>query len=143
MKSIISWLLCFILLAACKNSPKKDTVTITSDDGKTTTTVDMSGVTSAMEDMQEKVEKLQKLPALTTDQLKGFLPEELGGMKRTKFSANSMMGYGTAEATYSGDDGKRVELEIFDCAGPAGAGFGCEGRRSHQGFMRLCRFPSE
>lgn len=109
-------------LAACNNNRPKG-VTVTSEDGKTKTTVDVSQAAGAADEMQKKIEELKKLTPLTTDQLKAMLPEELMGMKRSNFSANSMMGFATAEATYKNEgDDKRIELSIFDCAGEAGAG---------------------
>jgi hypothetical protein len=123
MKRSALFLLAALFLFACKNGSKKNTVTVTSDDGKTTATVDLTDAASKVEDWKKKMEEMQKLPALSTDQLKAMLPEELAGMKRTRFSANSMMGFGNAEATYRGDDDKEIKLNIIDCAGVAGAGY--------------------
>ncbi len=98
-------------------------MTVTSEDGKSKVSVDVNSAAAASDDMQKKMEELKKLTPLTTDQLKAMLPEEIMGMKRSNFSANSMMGYANAEATYKNEnDDKRIELNIFDCAGEAGAG---------------------
>jgi hypothetical protein len=116
----------FILIAvicfSC-NSNKSKGVTVTSEDGKDKVTVDVSQVAAASDDMQKKMEELKKLTPLSTDQLKAMLPEELMGMKRSNFSANSMMGFGSAEATYKNEgEEKEIKLTILDCAGEAGAG---------------------
>jgi hypothetical protein len=75
------------------------------------------------DDMQKKMEELKKLTPLTTDQLKTLLPEQLMGLKRTSFNANSMMGFASAEARYKNEnEDKEIELNILDCAGEAGAG---------------------
>jgi len=85
--------------------------------------VDVNSAAATGDEMQKKMEELKKLTPLTTDQLKALLPEELMGMKRSSFNANSMMGYANAEATYKNEnDDKNIELNIFDCAGEAGAG---------------------
>ena len=73
--------------------------------------------------MQSALEKMKKLPALSTEQLKAMLPAELMGMKRASFSANSMLGYGIGEARYKSDDGKEIKVVIYDCVGEAGAGW--------------------
>jgi len=98
-------------------------MTITSEDGKSKVSVDATSAAAVSDDMQKKMEELKKLTPLTTDQLKALLPEEIMGMKRSNFSANSMMGYASAEATYRNEsDDKQIELNILDCAGEAGSG---------------------
>jgi len=105
------------LLAACSNNKTKDATKETDTETSGTNTS-----TNPAEDMAKVMEEMKKIPALSTDQIKALLPEELMGMKRSSFSANSMMGYGTGEATYKSEDGKEIKLTIFDCAGPAGVG---------------------
>jgi hypothetical protein len=122
MKSVI---LCLVIMAgsiaACKNRSK--TMTITSEDGKSKVSVDVNSAAAVSDDMQKKVEELKKLTPLTTDQLKTMLPEQVMGMKRSSFNANSAMGFASAEARYKNEnDDKEIELSIFDCAGEAGAG---------------------
>jgi len=123
MKPVILCLLFAAMsIVACKNNRSK-TMTITSEDGKSKVSVNATSVTAATDEMQKKMEELKKLAPLTTDQLKAMLPEEIMGMKRSNFSANSMMGYASAEARYKNEnDDKEIELNIFDCAGEAGAG---------------------
>ena len=110
------------MLIACNNNKKPGEITVTSEDGKTTATVDASNTAQAADAMQKKVEELQKLSAYTLDQMKAFLPEELAGAKRSKFSANSAMGAAYAEGSYPINDSTEIELKLFDCAGQAGAG---------------------
>src|SRR5690554_377780 len=56
--------------------------------------------------------------------MKAVLPESLAGMKRTRFSGGDapMMALVTAQATYSDDQNRSVELSIMDGAGEAGSG---------------------
>jgi len=109
------------LLTACNNN-KKPGITVTSEDGKSTTTIQPNDIAKVSEDFQKKTEELQKLSPYTIDQMKGLLPDELAGAKRSKFSANSAMGAAYAEGEYPINDSTEVELKIFDCACQAGAG---------------------
>jgi hypothetical protein len=107
-----------LLFAACK--PK---TTFTSEDGDTKVTMDLSEAQDAADDMNKKIEELKKLPPLTVEQIKGMLPEELLGMKRSNYSATAMMGFATGEATYTKDDTTNIRVTIWDCAGEAGSSF--------------------
>jgi len=119
---ILSLVVAILTIVACKNNKSK-TMTITSDDGKSKVSVDVNSAAAVSDDMQKKMEELKKLTPLTTDQLKTMLPEELMGLKRASFNANSMMGFASAEARYKNEnDDKQIELNILDCAGEAGAG---------------------
>lgn len=110
-----------LLLIAC-NSNKQKGVTVTSEDGKTTATVDASKLAETGDALQKKAEELQKLSPYTLDQMKAFLPEELAGGKRSNFSANSMMGAAFATGTYQLNDSTDFQVNLYDCAGSAGIG---------------------
>lgn len=62
--------------------------------------------------------------ALSSDEIKGYLPETLGGLPRTATSAsrNAAMGFQVAEASadYSDGAGKNLRLEINDTGGAKG-----------------------
>lgn len=103
-----------LLIAACNNNKPKE---------NNNTTTSTTATTQTGNDMAKIMEEMKKKPALSTDQLKALLPEELAGMKRSSFSTNSMMGYGIGEATYKSDDGKEMKLMIYDCVGEAGVGW--------------------
>jgi hypothetical protein len=123
MKSIRTWLILPAILVAACNHSRTQSVTVSSPDGKTKVAVDLGAVETSTDQVQEKLEKLKKLTPLSTDQLKTMLPDEIAGMKRSSFNANSMMGFATAEATYQNEgDDKEISVSIFDCAGEAGAG---------------------
>ena len=111
------------LLSACGNSSEKK-VTVTDSDGeKTTVTVDPSGVAVNVNDVQAKVEELKKLPPVSTETMKSFFPEEVGGMKRSSYNVSSAMGYAVGNAEYRKDDNVKYDVGIYDCAGEAGAVF--------------------
>lgn len=62
--------------------------------------------------------------ALAPNQIKGFLPDSLGDLKRSNLSAerNKAMGMqiSRAEADYSDDNGRRISLEVSDTGGAKG-----------------------
>lgn len=62
--------------------------------------------------------------ALSTDDVKSFLPEAIGGMKRTSLevSRNQVMGMQISEgkANYDAGDGNRIELSVVDSGGASG-----------------------
>lgn len=117
---IIAILATILFLSGCKGKNKE--VTLKSEDGKESVTINTEEASTVANEMEKKVEELKKLPPLTVDQIKTMLPEELQGMKRTSFNANSMMGFASGEATYKKDDTTEIRLTIFDCAGEAGSG---------------------
>ncbi|MCZ2460696.1 MAG: hypothetical protein LC128_13840 [Chitinophagales bacterium] len=123
MKQIIFFLLTsFVALTACNNNAKQDKTTSGTETG--TTTNPPAETTLPATDMAKALEAMKNLPALSTDQLKAMLPETLLDMKRSGFSVNSGMGFGVAEADYKNeDDSKRFRVQIFDCAGAAGAAY--------------------
>jgi hypothetical protein len=121
---ILSCLVAASLLTACNSNKSKEPATSdeTSKDKSTEVTSD-NAVQNTADEVQKRLEEMRKLPALSTDQIKAMLPEELAGMKRSSFSANSMMGYGIGEAKYKSDDGKEMRLVVYDCVGEAGVGW--------------------
>ncbi len=124
------------LFSACSNN-KKPGVTVTSEDGKTTATINTDDMAKVSDLFQKKTEELQKLTPYTLDQMKALLPDEIAGAKRSTFSANSAMGAAYAEGEYNINDSTDLELRIFDCAGQAGAGI-----YSLQ-YLSLMNFQSE
>ncbi len=74
------------------------------------------------DDDQKNIERMKGLPGLTADQVKALFPEELAGLKRTNYQSINNEGYEVGEAVYTSDEGKEVDLAIFDCVGDAGVG---------------------
>jgi hypothetical protein len=123
MKYILSFFLALsLLLAACNNNKPKETTVITSPDGSEKITVDARQMQHAAEDMEKQKAELEKLAPLTPDQLKALIPETLLGAKRTNYTVNSSMGAGLARGEYELNDSTQLSLNIYDCAGTAGAG---------------------
>jgi len=112
-----------LLLAACNNNKKPTSdITITSEDGKEKVSIDVNQAQNTLQDLQKISSELQKMPALSLDQLKAMIPEELMGVNRKNFNVTSAMGAGFATAEYEINDSSNIKFNIYDCAGPAGAG---------------------
>jgi len=123
MKKLSSLLMAsMILIAACNNKKPKDTATFTSEDGKEQVTVDVKKMQEAAKDMEKVKDELGKLTPLSLDQLKALIPETLMGGKRTDYNVSSAMGAGLARGEYELNDSTGIKLNIYDCAGPGGAG---------------------
>lgn len=122
MKKFILMMFASIALLSCHQN-KPGTITVKSDDGKSTATVDLSSAEKNTQEMQNKAEELKKLTPLTIDQLKALLPEELEGIKRSSFNASTAMGIAVGEAEYRKDDNTVLKLAIYDCAGETGAAY--------------------
>jgi hypothetical protein len=109
------------LLTGCNSH--KDKITVKDDQGGTAT-IDMSEMQEAAKKMEanaDRASELKKLTPLTLDELKVLLPEELMGMKRSRFNVSSAMGVSVGTGEYRSEDGKEIKLEIIDCAGEMGA----------------------
>ena len=117
----ISLMAVCIVFAACKG--RNDKITIKDEKGNKAT-IDVSSINEAAKKMEEnadEAEKLKKLTPLSIDQVKALIPNELLGMQRSSFSANSAMGVSVGKGTYKGDGDKELDIEIIDCAGEVGA----------------------
>ncbi len=110
-----------IFFIACNNNKKSETE-IVSEDGTEKVSFDLKEMQNAAEDMEKKKDELSKLTPLSMDELKALIPESLLGAPRTKYNVNSSMGAGLASGEYKLSDSTKVSLNIYDCAGSAGAG---------------------
>ena len=133
----IPFLLICVVLTACKGG--NDKITIKDEKGNKAT-IDVSGVKATVKKMEEnsaKAEELKKLTPLSIDEVKALIPNELLGMQRSSFSANSAMGVSVGKGTYKGENDKELNLEIIDCAGEMGSTF------YNLRFMSLWNFQQE
>lgn len=113
-----------LLFSSCGNDKQIKSVTTDEDGSKTTVTTnvsDLEKMTETTDEMTRKMEELKKLTPMSTDQLKAALPEEIEGVKRSNFTANSMMGYAMAEGEYKKDYSTELKISIHDCAGETGS----------------------
>ncbi len=122
MKKLTSIIFCIaFFIASCNNNKTSDSSGVAGD---STQLIDSEAnkMQNAAEDMEKKKEELSKLTPLTMDALKALIPEELLGATRTSFDANNSMGAGLATGEYSLTDSTSLSINIYDCAGSAGAG---------------------
>ena len=123
MKRISCFVLASALLfAACNNNKSKESVTVTSNDGKEQVTIDPAKMQEAAQDMLKIKDELGKLTPLNTDQLKALVPEQLMGVNHADLDVSSAMGASIVTAKYKINDSTDVKLSIVDCAGPGGVG---------------------
>jgi hypothetical protein len=121
MKNFLIVLTSAIIFIACNSNPNK--ITVKSDDGKSSATVDLGNAEKDATEMQNKTEELKKLAPLTTDQLKALLPAEINGMQRSSFNVTAAMGISVGEAEYKKDDTTSIKLALYDCAGETGSAY--------------------
>ncbi len=121
MKSFFVTLIAATTLAACHPNPNK--ITVKSDDGKSSATIDVSNVEKNASEMQNKTDALKRLTPLTTDQLKAMLPQEIDGMQRSSFDVNSAMGISVGDAEYKKNDTTSIKIGMYDCAGETGSAY--------------------
>ncbi len=123
MKTIVGFLMASaFFITACNNNKPKDSVTITSEDGKEQVTIDANQMQNAAEEMEKTKDALGKLTPLTADELKAIFPAEVMGTAVSGLEVASAMGASTAEAKYKVNDSTDIKISIIDCAGPGGAG---------------------
>lgn len=109
---------------ACNSDNTKVTKTEKNDDGTTTKTeVDVKGMTSAADEMTQRLEALKKLKPLTIEEMKALLPEEMDGVKQSNYNATATMGYAFVGVEYDKKDRSELKVNLYDCAGEMGAGF--------------------
>lgn len=101
------------MMVACNNNKQGNTTADTS--GKKTESPEA-------DNDQMKTDHMKGLQGLTAEQVKTLFPEELVGLKRTDYRAINNEGYEVGEAVYTSDDGRELDLTIFDCVGDAGVG---------------------
>jgi len=116
------WLFVAIALTSCSGSSSKEE-SVKDEPTKESAEKGSSASTSSANETEKRIEELKKLPLITNDQMKTFFPEEVMGMKRSRFSVNSVTGFATGEAEYKKDDTTNYKVVMYDCAGEAGAGF--------------------
>lgn len=109
-----------MLFAACNNNKDKE-ISVKKD----TTRSDKEAVDQmqkGIQDLEKQKEELEKLTPLSADQLKAMVPETLMGAQRTNHEVSAAIGANVASGEYEINDSASITLNIYDCAGPAGAG---------------------
>jgi len=69
----------------------------------------------------QKLEALKKAEPTDMGEMQKKVPEEMAGIKRSKFSMNSNLGYAIVEADYEKSSKNYLHLVMYDCTGEQGA----------------------
>ncbi|NCO63480.1 MAG: DUF948 domain-containing protein [Flavobacteriales bacterium] len=118
MKNAIVFLILCLVLISCKTEKKSEvekTVDNLSNTIKAATQID---------EIKEEVADLSKITPISKEDFKSWLPDEIDGLKRTKYaSGNAMMAnISSIEATYQNEDRtKEIKINVIDRAGEMGA----------------------
>jgi len=76
----------------------------------------VSEIFKGVKDAQKNIEKLAKATPITKEQIKAWMPEELGDLKRSSFQISKEMGM-KFKLVFKGDEGKKININIIDGAG--------------------------
>ena len=76
---------------------------------------------AAVDPATQKLEELKKAAPADMGEMQKMLPDEMAGIKRTKFSMNSNLGHAIVQADYEKSSKNYLHLVMYDCTGDAGA----------------------
>lgn len=119
MKKLITIAMLLLIVVACKeeNNPLSKIKEATDKVKEVKTGIDnLDKVIDGAEDMQKNIEKLSKTTPITKDQIKAWMPEELGDLKRSSFQISKEMGM-KFKLVFKGEDKKTININIIDGAG--------------------------
>lgn len=116
--------LAVVSLVACKKNEDANAKTSTSIGDVVNGAKTLNNLSASMDDIEKKMEELKTTTPATNDELKSIFPTTSLGLARTEIKVGdiSMMGLASAEAKYSDNADKNVEISIMDGAGEAGSG---------------------
>lgn len=117
-------LLLLVLVLACKeeNSPLSKIKEATNSVREAKQGFDnVQEAVKGFEDIEENTKKLAALTPISKEQIKAWMPDEVGDLKRTAFNIGSQMGISTFKLTFKGDEGKKLNITISDGAGNGAA----------------------
>jgi hypothetical protein len=77
--------------------------------------------TAQVDPKTAKLDALKKSTPADLADMQKMLPEEMGGIKRSKFSMTSNLGYATATADYNKNSKTYIHLVMYDCTGDQGS----------------------
>lgn len=122
MKKLTSLILAIsILITACDNNKSKET-DIVSNDSTNKTSPDSKEKQNESVSIEENKVELSNMTPLSIEELKTLIPASLLSVASTNVNANNSMGAGLATADFNLSDSTSIILNIYDCAGSAGAG---------------------
>jgi len=125
MKKIITIVMLLLVVIACKkeNNPlsKIKEATKKVKEAKQSLS-NVNEIIKGAEDVQKNIKKLSKITPITKDQIKDWMPKELGDLKRTKYEIGKQMGFANIsnvnlEFKGTDDNNKTVKVKVVDGAG--------------------------
>ena len=124
MKKGITIIMVLLLVTACKN--ENNPLTKMKEAASTVKEAkqgfdNVNEALKGFEGIEENTIKLAALTPITKDQIKAWMPDEVGGLKRTAFTIGNQLGISTFKLTFKGDDGKKINISISDGAGNGAA----------------------
>lgn len=119
MKKLILFV-AFVVLVACKNNDEKaEPGIMDAVEG----IQNLNIASDAIKDYEKKIEELKNLKPIASEVFKEVLPESIGDLKRSSYTAGAtaMIGLMSGEAVYDDTSGKTFKVTIFDGAGESGS----------------------
>ncbi len=124
MKKGITIILILLLVTACKkeNNPLNKIKEAASSVKEAKQGFDnVNEALKGFEDIEENTKNLTALTPITKEQIKAWMPDQVGDLKRTAFNIGSTLGISTFKLTYKNEDGKMMNITISDGAGNGAA----------------------
>jgi hypothetical protein len=119
MKKLITIAMLLLIVIACKeeNNPlsKIKEVTNTVKEAKQGFG-NVNEVIKGVEGLEKNIKKLSELTPITKEQIKAWMPTELGDLKRSSFQISKEMGV-KFKLVFKGEDNKNLNINIIDGAG--------------------------
>lgn len=124
MKKIITITMLLLVIIACKkeNNPlsKFKEVTDTVKEAKQGLG-NVNEIIKGAENLEKNLKNLSELTPITKEEIKAWMPKEVGDLKRTEYNIGSQIGISTFKLTFKGDAGKMIKITVSDGAGNGSA----------------------
>jgi hypothetical protein len=117
MKNIFSIVLSSVFFLSCNNKKTTDKTT-----GPDTTKVVISDKQPTGNPYEKEAIELETITPLTEEQLKVKLPATLMNTALSDYTYNATMGAALVSGAYKINDSTTINVSLYDCAGPGGAG---------------------
>ncbi|WP_033957407.1 hypothetical protein [Psychroserpens jangbogonensis] len=124
MKKLLTITMLFLLLVACKEensalSKIKEATNQVKEAKQGLNNLD--NIIDGAEDLQKNIEKLSEITPVSKEQIKAWMPEKLGDLKRTEYNIGSQIGISVFKLSFKGDNDKKINVTISDGAGKGSA----------------------
>jgi hypothetical protein len=124
MKKIITIVMLLLIVVACKkeNNPITKFKNATKKVKKAKQSLNnVTELIKGAEGVQKNIQKLSEITPISKDQIKSWMPEELGDLKRTKYEIGKQMGFANISNVNlefkDADNNKIVNVKVIDGAG--------------------------